>query len=306
MSSLSPSLSPNGAPASEATSNVSVFIMTLNEEVIIQRCLDAVRWSDDVVILDSFSHDRTIELAGTYRNVRIVKRQFDNYGSQRNYGIHQIAYKNSWLLVVDADEIVEPGLASEVLAIARECRHLETDVYLVRRKVFLENQWIRRNISNDFWIGRLFRPQAVQYSGLVHEKLCFNGSYGRLKGALEHYPFSKGTEEWIARRTRYARMEAQEILTGGRAHVIRGLCSSSTLVRRAAIKALFYRLPARWMFYWLYNFLIKLPYLDGIVGLRYLFLETYSQYLSLSILKEARNAKARQTHSASNIWKPSH
>lgn len=293
MSSSLRNVSPTFDLRPETPSNVSVFIMTLNEELVIQRCLDAVRWSDDVVILDSFSHDRTVELARAYRNVRIVQRPFDNYGSQRNYGIHHIAYKNTWVLVVDADEIVEPLLASEVLALACHRRPAESDVYLVRRKVFLNDVWLRRSISNDFWIERLIRPQAVKYVGLVHEKLCFEGSYGRLKGALEHHPFSKGTDEWLARRTRYARLEAQQIVNGARPCRIRDLWSSSTLVRRAAVKALFYRLPARWAFYWLYNFVFKLPYLDGIVGLRYLFLETYSQYLSLSILKEARNAKVR-------------
>jgi glycosyltransferase involved in cell wall biosynthesis len=295
---LSPKVDP---PPPDTTGNVSVFIMTLNEEATIQRCLNAVHWSDDVVILDSYSHDRTVELARNYQNVRIVQRPFDNYGDQRNYGIHHIAYKNSWLLVVDADEIVEPGLAVEVLALSRDRQHATADVYLVRRKIFLDGIWVRRSISNDFWIERVIRPQAVRYSGLVHEKVCFNGGYGRLRGALEHHPFSKGTGDWVARRKKYARLEAQQILTHGRPGNIRDLCKSSTLARRAALKALFYRLPVRWMFYWLYNFAFKFPYLDGTVGLRYLFLETYSQYLSTCILREARNARAHQTRTASNI-----
>ncbi len=286
--------------------NVSVFIMTLNEELTIRRCLDAVRWSDDVVVLDSLSHDRTIELARQYPNVRIVQRPFDNYGSQRNFGLHQITYKNCWVLVVDADEVVEPGLALEVLAIARSPLRERTDVYLLRRKIFLENSWIRRSMSNDFWLERLLRPQAVRYTGLVHEKLCFSGVYGRLEGCLEHHPFSKGTDAWKARRARYAVLEAQQL---GNEHYrggLRDLLNSSTLARRAALKALFYRLPARWVFYWLYNFLFRFPYLDGIVGLRYLFLETYSQYVSVGILREARNAQALQAHPASDIWKSSH
>lgn len=103
----------------DAFSNVSIFIITKNEEVNIARCLDSVRWSNDVVILDALSSDRTVALAASYPNVRLFSRPFTNYSDQRNYGLHSIRYRNNWVLVVDADEVVELALADEVRAIAR-------------------------------------------------------------------------------------------------------------------------------------------------------------------------------------------
>jgi len=276
-----------GVSVDPSGDNVSVFIMTYDEETNIERCLESVRWSDDVVILDSFSKDKTVTLAGAYPNVRIFERRFDDYSGQRNHGLHAIAYRNRWLLVVDADEVVEPGLAVEVRDVARA--RPVVDVFLLRRKVFFDGRWMRWNIAYDFWIERLMRPQAVRYEGRVHEKLRFEGGYGRLRGALEHHQFAKGIDHWLGRRCQYARLEAQ---SAGTAYGLRParLLSRDTLLRRSALKALYYRMPARWAVYLAYNLLFKFAYLGGISGLRYICLEAYSQYLVARQVKEARRA----------------
>lgn len=265
--------------------SVSVFVMTLNEEVNIERCLDSVRWSDDVVVLDSFSEDRTTDFAARYPNVRVHQNAFAGYAEQRNFGLHEIEYRNPWVLVVDADEVVEPSLAAEIQSIAQAENPL--NVYLVRRKVFFNGVWVKRNIANDFWIARLMRPKAVRYEGIVHEKLRFEGDYGRLTGGIEHHQFRKGIEDWLQRRSKYARLEAEAGRRMSQA-AAESLLSRNTLERRAALKALFYRLPARWAVYYLYNLLIKSAYLDGRAGLRYIYLEAYSQRRAI---REARAAK---------------
>lgn len=272
---------------------ISVFIMTYNEEVNIKRCLDSVLWSDDVVVLDSFSQDKTVELASIYPNVKVLYNAFDSFSDQRNYGLHQIKYLNPWLLVLDADEVVEPALASELLSIAYKGANVPYDVFLLRRKIFMEDRWIRWNISFDFWIPRLMRPQAVHYEGVVHEKVCFKGEYGRLVGALEHHQFSKGIENWFVRRSLYAKLEAKvDSEYKNKRSLLKSFLSANILHRRAALKALFYSLPARWIFYFVYNMLFKFPYLDGLLGFRYILLETYSQYLATLIIKESKNAQS--------------
>jgi len=265
-------------------SNASVFVMTFNEEANIRRCLESVCWSNDIVILDSFSTDRTLEIAAEFPNVRIIQRRFEDYGSQRNYGLHDVEYLNPWVLVVDADEVVEPRLALEVREVAKS--DPQVDIYLVRRKVFMEGHWLRRNLANDFWIGRLMRATAVRYEGMVHEQVRFEGDYGRLEGALEHHQFTKGIDDWLARRARYARMEAE----GPRADsILKGLRSRSTLERRAALKALYYRLPARGTLYFLYNLVVKAAFLDGRAGLRYIQLEARSQQQAARLMRARRN-----------------
>ncbi|OQW88556.1 MAG: glycosyl transferase family 2, partial [Thiotrichaceae bacterium IS1] len=93
--------------------SVSVLILTLNEESNLPGCLESVKWCDDVVVLDSYSQDRTEEIA-KQAGVSFIQRQFDNYASQRNYGLHEIKYKYPWVLMVDADEMVSTELAMEI------------------------------------------------------------------------------------------------------------------------------------------------------------------------------------------------
>jgi glycosyltransferase involved in cell wall biosynthesis len=267
------------APAE--TAGVSVFVMTRDEEVNIARCLESVRWCDDVVMLDSLSRDRTVGIARAFPNVRVFERRFDDFSGQRNHGLHRLGFRHPWVLVVDADEVVEPGLAAEVTRIARRGAAVAADVFLVRRKVFMDGRWVRRNISNDFWIARLMRPDKVRYEGAVHERLRFEGESGRLQAALEHHQFSKGVDDWLARRFRYARLEAEARVAGlhprGRAG---DLLSRDPLARRAALKALYARLPARWIVYLAYNLLFKLAFLGGRDSLRYILLEARSQRLA--------------------------
>jgi hypothetical protein len=119
---------------------------------------------------------------------------------------------------------------------------------------------------------------------------------------LEHHQFSKGIENWVARRCRYAKIEAEAGLAPEAAlPILQGILSENPLIRMASLKALFYRLPARWFFYLIYNLIFKFPYLDGVAGLRYVFLETYSQYLAVRVLKETMNAQTHKTHSTSDI-----
>jgi len=259
---------------------VSVFIMTRDEEANIGRCLESVRWSNDVVVLDSESRDRTVEIARSFANVRVLHHAFDDFSSQRNRGLHEIRYANPWVLVIDADEIVEPDLARELTEVVRTAR-TETRAFLLRRRVMMDGRPLRWNISTDFWIGRLVRPQAVRFEGAVHERLCFEGEPGRLQGRLEHHQFNKGVADWFARRAQYARLEADAVCAAAiRTQPLSELLARDPLARRRALKAVFYRMPARWLVYLLYSVFVRLAFLDGLRGLRYVWLESRSQYLA--------------------------
>src|SRR5579859_7614792 len=96
---------------------VSVLVLTFNEEVNISDCLDSVSWSDDVLVFDSGSTDKTVEIARS-KGARVQFRAFDDYGSQRQAALEMGNFKNSWILVLDADERVEGALGLELMAIA--------------------------------------------------------------------------------------------------------------------------------------------------------------------------------------------
>src|ERR1700728_4445840 len=96
-------------------SSVSVLILTLNEEINIGQCIDSCAWCDDVVVFDSFSSDKTRDIA-LQKGARVIERCFDNYAAQRNAALAHITYKYPWVLMVDADERVPPDLAAEIAA----------------------------------------------------------------------------------------------------------------------------------------------------------------------------------------------
>lgn len=247
--------------------------MTFNEEVNIARCLRSVSWSNDVVILDSGSIDATRTIATQFANVRWFEREFTDFADQRNHGIHQIAYRNPWLLVLDADEEVDAELADEIRR-AGAVAH-GPSVYLIRRHVVFERRVLRWNITSRFWIERLFRPEQVRYAGVVHEKLVFAGVPGRLRGHILHHQFDKGMDDWLQRRARYAEMERDS----ARRLRLRDL-ADGMIGRRRWLKALFLRMPARWAVYLGYNLVFALAFLDGRRSIRYIGWEAYSQYLA--------------------------
>ena len=91
----------------------SIIILTYNEETAIAKCLDAIRWCDDIIIIDSFSSDTTIEIAKK-NGARVFQRKFDNYSNQRNAAIESIPEEFDWILMIDADERIPLNLQKEI------------------------------------------------------------------------------------------------------------------------------------------------------------------------------------------------
>lgn len=286
--------------------NVSVFIMTRNEEANIVRCLEALTWSNDIVLLDSLSTDATLELAAKFPNVRIFHRAFTDYADQRNHGLHNIRYANEWVLVVDADEVVQPELAHEVLSIAAQPSRPDASIpaYMLRRLPVFRGIALRRNLSAACWIPRLLRPGQVRYSGLVHERLEAAGRFGKLRGCIHHHQFAKGIDDWMGRRLLYAQLEWEMAHHGASPPVRLSDLAGGTLRRRALLKAIFSNLPARWLIYYLYNFLFRLSFLEGSASLEYIALETMSQKRSYYLVRSLKCAEAYKTYCPASAGEP--
>src|ERR1700677_642552 len=130
--------------------SISVLILTLDEEVNLPGCLDSVAWTDDVVVLDSFSRDATQQVARARDNVRLYQRQFDNYAAQRNFGLREIRYKYSWVLMLDADERVPAELREEMLRAVGGARE-SVAMFRMRRRDYLFGRWIPRSSGYPTW-----------------------------------------------------------------------------------------------------------------------------------------------------------
>jgi glycosyltransferase involved in cell wall biosynthesis len=272
--------------------NISIFIITYNEEKDIEACLNSVRWSNDVVILDSFSDDNTLIIAKNFDNVRIFQRKFDNYASQRNYGLKNIDYLNEWVLIIDADETCTDKLRDELLSGKIHNNYDRTIVsYSLRRKTYFSNKWLKHNAMYNVWIDRLVKHKEVVFFGKIHEKIIYEGSSEKLLNDLNHYPFSKGIDHWISRRNKYSSLSAEHELLKGYNFKFKDLFSKNPVKFRSSLNSIYRKLPLRWLIFFLYNFFIKMGFLDGLKGAHFILLETYYEFLIVCKINYKKDAK---------------
>lgn len=259
-------------------SGISVLILTLNEEVNLHQCLESVRWCDDVVILDSYSSDETLNIA-VANGVRVMQRKFDTYAGQRNFGLKNIQYKNPWLLMLDADERVPDDLRLEMIdAVTRA--PADVTLFCLRRRDHLFGRWIRRSSGYPTWFGRLMKIGHVWIERPINEEFRTSGEMAQLRAHLDHYPFNKGFSAWIAKHDRYSSMEA-ELLMQERVIAPRTseLLATDPLKRRKAFKYFAYKLPWRPVLVFVGLYVLKLGFMDGRAGLTFALLRSWYEYM---------------------------
>ncbi|MBB3255243.1 glycosyltransferase involved in cell wall biosynthesis [Paraburkholderia bannensis] len=121
--------------------NISVVILTKNEEVDIEGCLASVGWSNDIWVLDSESEDKTVEIA-TRNGASVRVRRFDGFASQRNFGLRELPYRHEWLLILDADERVTVELRQALMRFV-ETASPAVAAGRIQRRDFFMNRWLR-------------------------------------------------------------------------------------------------------------------------------------------------------------------
>lgn len=274
------------------TYDFSVLVLTKNEEHDLPGCLQSIARSDDVVVFDSFSDDRTQHFAVSF-GARFVQRPCQerslayggDEGFHRTWGIHQISYKYPWLFVIDADERLTPESATELQAIANDPDSSHV-AYRIRRRDFFQGRQLRF-VQTSPWYIRFFRPEFVHYERLVNTITVVDGSVANLHHPLDHYPFSKGLSHWFARHNSYSTFEARQILKNRHCNepfsLISAFFERDFNVRRYHQKELFYRLPARPFVKFFLLYILKCGFLDGRAGLTYAILQ--SVYEMLIVLK---------------------
>lgn len=269
----------------------SVLILTLNEEDNLPRCLESLRWCDDVVVYDSHSTDKTVEIA-TQVGARVVQRKFDNWASHQNWGVQNISFEHPWVYYIDADEVMTPELAEEVQRIAADPNTQEA-AFRVRRKDMFFGRWIKRSSMYPVWIVRLFRPEKIRWERLVNPVAIVDGKEGNLSGQMIHYVFNKGLRAWIARHNQYANFEAQESLRSLESDAVdwKGIFSGDFVRRRKALKALSFRMPFRPTLRFLYMYLFRRGFMDGWSGYTYCRLVAFYEYLIVLNMKEIRQRR---------------
>lgn len=171
-------------------STISVIIITYNEEHNIERCLRSVQWADEIIVVDSFSTDRTVEIANRFTK-DVIQHQYEGDILQREYGFTKAT--SDWLLWIDADEEVTGDLQHEIQTVIRLPD--AKDGYFIARKVFVFDKWIEYGGWFPDWQFRLARrtKQIPQYQE-VHGGFTTHGPKGNLKGYLHHYTYADISE----------------------------------------------------------------------------------------------------------------
>jgi glycosyltransferase involved in cell wall biosynthesis len=191
---------------------ITVYTLTLNEARQIRDVLESVKWADDIILLDSFSTDGTVEIAREY-GARILSEKFCGFGRLRNLALD--AAKHDWILSIDADERCTPELAREI---GRELeRGPAFDAYHVPRKSHFLGRWMRHcGWYPDYRQPQFFNRTKMRYAeDLVHETYVLNGRLGCFKEHALQYPWDT-MEIATAKLQRYSSLMAQRYFEAGK------------------------------------------------------------------------------------------
>lgn len=261
---------------------ISVYILTHNEELDIAACIESVLpLSDDIIVVDSCSNDRTVEIASRYP-IRVIEHPFESHGKQRTWMLENIETKYSWVYILEADERMTPALYRECLQARQKGDAIG---YYVAERVIFMGTWIRYSTQYPRYQMRLFEKGKVWFDDYGHtEREVCQGKVSFLKETYPHYTCSKGLNRWIDKHNRYSTDEAQETLKQLQSGNIRWkslFFGNSEVERRRALKDLSLRIPFRPLVRWIYMYFVLGGILDGKAGFAWCTLQAFYEYLIL-------------------------
>ena len=240
---------------------ISTLIICYNAERTIRKTLNSLAWSDEIIVVDSFSTDSTPDICKEF-DVTFFQKEWQGFGKQRRWGVEQT--NNDWIFAIDSDEEISSELKSELLRLKKE--GTLSEVYAVPRKVFYMNRWIQHSGWYPDYKKRLFNKHSASWNeSELHEKLIYEGVAIELKGDLNHYTY-QNVEDQLERINRYSTIAAKELHSKG--------------IKPSFIKSVF---GSIWRFKKIY--FLKLGFLDGLAGFTIAVMESY--YVMLRYFKHA-------------------
>lgn len=240
---------------------VSAIVTTFNEEQHIAGCIESLLWCDEILVVDSFSTDKTPEIARGYDKVRFSQRTYYGSASQKNWAMDQV--ENDWILIFDADERCTPALQKEIQELlAGNPTH---DAYTIHRRVYFLDRVIRFSGWQHDRVVRLVRTGTARYPNRrVHADMITRGPAPVLRSSMDHY-MADSLDEYIKRIEKYsfwgASQNWREKKTSGYTQVF-----------------------GRSLWRFLRTYIFQLGILDGMHGLVFCMLQAYGTYLKWALL----------------------
>ena len=287
-------------PPGENAVPVSVIIPVRQEAANLPRCLDCVKWADEIFVVDSHSTDATAEIAAAH-GAKIVQFDFNGtWPKKKNWALENLPFRNEWVFILDADEVLPPEAKPEFAKAIADAG--EVAGYWINRRFRFMGKWLRHSYYPN-WNLRLFRHSLGRYEKLtdadtqsgdneVHEHVIVNGPIGRLRCELDHYAFPS-VEVFVEKHNRYSNWEAQLELEEG-LDSTRGSTPQSGHVRlRRNLKRIVRRLPFRPLLRFMYVYIFQRGFLDGRAG--YIFARLHAVYEFLAVAKAAELRSQQKT-----------
>lgn len=255
---------------------ISVIILTYNEEIHIERLLKNIAdWTNEIFIVDSFSTDKTLEIAKKY-SVNIIQHKFENQAQQFNWALDNLEIKNDWILRLDADEYLTEELKTEIAEILPKTS-VEISGFYIKRRVYFMGRWIKHGTYYPVWFLRLFRKSKARSEEREMDEhiVLLEGKAGKLKNDFVDENL-KGLGDWINKHNNYSAREASAFLQtinyelqtniGGQAGRKRWLKNN-----------FYYKTPMffRVCMYFCYRYFFRFGFLDGKEGLIFHFLHAF-------------------------------
>jgi len=174
------------APTARGRPTISAVVITKNEEAVVRRCMESLAWADEVIVIDSGSTDRTVDICREL-GAKVFEADWQGPATQRNRGIERAT--GTWILALDADEWVSGDLRREIE------QTLAASPAAVAFRIPRLSSYCGRFMRHGGWwpdyVSRLFRRDAASFGGgIVHDHLVCEGPLGRLRNHLLHEPFS--------------------------------------------------------------------------------------------------------------------
>jgi glycosyltransferase involved in cell wall biosynthesis len=272
---------------------LSVALIVRNEADNLPRCLDALRFSDDILVIDDGSEDDTVAIAEK-AGCRVLEHRMTTFAEQRNWAMEHGKPLREWVLHLDADEVITSDLAREMLD-RIEAAPEDVAGFYFARKTMLGEKWLRISATYPAYVPRLVRHGRVAYAPDGHgEKLGeVDGRFEYLRHPCLHYNFSKGWSDWFVRHNRYSTREAAKIVYALPDLDLRGLVSRRPDRRRQALKGLAYRMPFRPFLRFFYAYVFRGGFLEGRAGLTSATLQAVYEYMTCLKTRELLDRKDR-------------
>lgn len=233
---------------------LSVAIITQDEETNLSRTLESVRWADEIIIVDSGSTDRTVEIARNF-GAQIYERGWPGFAAQKNFALSQCS--GTWILSLDADEELSPQLQRQIRTLL--ATNPPVDAFRLKRRNLFLGRWMRHGGFYPDAKLRLFRRCAANFAmrpkfenRLVHETISFDGAAQTLDYDLIHHAYPT-LSSYLEHMDRYSDLGAELLLENNRTV--------------GALPAFLGRVLLAPVFAFLWNYVIRLGFLDGREGL---------------------------------------